>query len=86
MAQSSLWRPCNSRFHLLINSFSLASVNFCLALVGATQVTRVLMYQSSLKNESIVDEIKDEAKKDAAAVKQIVQDPKAALKKVEAAK
>jgi hypothetical protein len=60
----------------------LASVNFLLFCVGATQTTRVLLYNRSLKNDSVVDVAKQEAGKDASAIEKIVEDPKAALKSV----
>ena len=60
----------------------LASVNFLLFCVGATQTTRVLMYNASQKNENTLDAAKDEANKDVSAVEKIVEDPKAALKSV----
>jgi hypothetical protein len=60
----------------------LASVNFLLFCVGATQTTRVLMYNASQKNENAIDAAKDEASKDASAVERIVENPKAALKSV----
>ena len=53
-----------------------------LAYVGATQTTRVLLYNRSLKNDSVVDVAKKEAGKDASAIEKIVEDPKAALKSV----
>jgi hypothetical protein len=60
----------------------LASVNFLLFCVGATQTTRVLMYNASQKNDTVVDAAKKEAGKDASAIEKIVEDPKAALKSV----
>jgi len=60
----------------------LASVNFLLFCVGATQTTRVLLYNASQKNDSVVDAAKKEANKDASAVEKIVEEPKAALKSI----
>ena len=60
----------------------LASVNFLLFCVGATQTTRGLLYNRSLKNDSVVDVAKKEAGKDASAIEKIVEDPKAAIKSV----
>lgn len=60
----------------------LASVNFLLFCVGATQTTRVLMYNASQKNDTALDAAKQEADKDASAIEKIVEDPKAALKSV----
>ena len=42
--------------------YSLAAVNSLLFCVGATQVTSVLRYQQSLKQDSAGKEIKDAAK------------------------
>lgn len=60
----------------------LASVNFLLFCVGATQTTRVLLYNASQKNDSALEAAKKEADKDISAVEKIVEDPKAALKSV----
>jgi hypothetical protein len=60
----------------------LASVNFLLFCVGATQTTRVLMYNASVKNESALEAAKQEGSKDISAIEKIVEDPKAALKSV----
>ena len=60
----------------------LASVNFLLFCVGATQTTRVLLYNASQKNDTALDAAKKEADKDISAVEKIVEDPKAALKSV----
>jgi len=60
----------------------LASVNFLLFCVGATQTTRVLLYNASQKNDSVVDAAKKEANKDVSAVEKIVEEPKAALKSI----
>lgn len=61
----------------------LAAVNFILFCVGATQVTRVLRYQASLKGESVGAEVRDAAKEEAQLVKGAVEDPKGAVKKAE---
>ena len=63
--------------------FSLASVNFLLGCVGAVQVTRVLMYQQSLKQDTIPQEVEKAAKQEGAILKDIVEDPKGAVKKAE---
>lgn len=42
--------------------YSLASVNFLLGCVGIVQVTRVLMYQQSLKGKPTSDLVVDNAK------------------------
>lgn len=41
---------------------SLATVNFFLGCVGAAQVTRILMYQQSLKNGDLSAVVKEDAK------------------------
>lgn len=60
----------------------LASVNFLLFCVGATQTTRVLIYNANQKNDTTIEAAKKEADKDVSAVEKIVEDPKAALKSV----
>ena len=60
----------------------LASVNFLLFCVGATQSTRVLLYNASKKNDTAIEAAKKEAGKDASAVEKIVEDPKAAAKSI----
>jgi len=62
---------------------SLASVNFLLACVGATQVTRVLRYQASINGDSIPQEIEAAAKAEGKRLESIVMDPKGAIQKVE---
>lgn len=62
---------------------SLASVNFLLFCVGATQSARVLLYQQSLKKDSIGHEIELAAKDEEKTLEGIVKDPKGALKKAE---
>lgn len=64
---------------------SLASVNFLLFCVGATQVTRVLLYQSSQKGDSVTQEIKDAATAEGHRLEEVVKNPKDALKKAEKA-
>jgi mitochondrial pyruvate carrier 2 len=60
----------------------LASVNFLLFLVGATQTGRVLSYQASKKGETVEGALKDELKRDEGAVEKFVEDPKGAVKSV----
>lgn len=60
----------------------LASVNFLLFCVGATQTTRVLLHNASKKNDTAIEAAKKEAGKDAGAVEKIVEDPKAAVKSI----
>lgn len=80
MATGLIWtRWC---FVIKPRNLFLASVNFLLFCVGATQVSRVLSYQSSLKGDSKTDEAKAELKKDAQGIERIVEDPKAAVKSV----
>lgn len=80
MATGLIWtRWC---FVIRPRNLFLASVNFLLFCVGATQVSRVLSYQSSLKGDSKTDEVKAELKKDAQGIERIVEDPKAAVKSV----
>lgn len=62
MATGLIWtRWC---FVIKPRNLFLASVNFLLFCVGATQTTRVLMYQQSLKGDSMGDEIKQAAKQE----------------------
>lgn len=78
MATGLIWtRWC---FVIKPRNLFLASVNFLLFCVGATQVSRVLMYQQSLKGESVGDVVKDDAK---AAGKNLEQAAKKAEQKVE---
>ena len=61
MATGLIWtRWC---FVIRPKNLFLASVNFLLFCVGATQTTRVLLYQRSL-GESVGDEIKREGKQE----------------------
>ncbi|KAK4507651.1 hypothetical protein PRZ48_001386 [Zasmidium cellare] len=62
MATGLIWtRWC---FVIKPRNLFLASVNFLLFCVGATQTTRVLMYQQSLKGDSVGDEVKKAAKQE----------------------
>ena len=63
------------------NTTSLASVNFLLAGVGITQVTRILLYQRSLKNDSIVQVAEEDAKDVVDTTKNIAKDPEKAAQK-----
>jgi mitochondrial pyruvate carrier 2 len=53
----------------------LAAVNFCLAIVGTIQVSRILAYQSSQKGsaEKMVEDVKEEVKGAAEGVKEDVK-------------
>ena len=61
----------------------LAAVNFLLAGVGVTQVTRILLYQSSQKTGSVEKAVEKDAKDVAATAKGVVKDPERAVRKVE---
>ncbi|KAL1311333.1 hypothetical protein AAFC00_001510 [Neodothiora populina] len=81
MATGLIWtRWC---FIIKPRNVFLASVNFCLFLVGMTQTARVLLYRSSLKNESVGREIESAAKAEGQRVQQIVKDPKGAVERAE---
>ncbi|MCJ1250362.1 hypothetical protein MMC30_007588 [Trapelia coarctata] len=59
-ATGAIWtRWC---FIIKPRNILLAAVNFLLGCVGVTQVTRILLYQRSLKNGSITEAVKDDAK------------------------
>jgi hypothetical protein len=58
----------------------LAAANFFLFCVGATQVGRILAYNASTKNESVLDAVKDAAKEDKEDIKALVKDPMGAVK------
>lgn len=53
-----------TRWCLIIKpkNYLLAAVNFFLGIVGVVQVSRILMWQSSQKNKTVVDEVKDVVK------------------------
>lgn len=72
MATGLIW----TRWCLIIKprNVLLASVNFLLFCVGATQVTRILIHQQSEKGTSIKEEARD-------AVKQAGQDLEKVVKK-----
>lgn len=53
----------------------LASVNFLLFLVGATQVTRVVRYQQEVKGISLSEELKEKAQDAGAKVEEMAKDP-----------
>lgn len=58
-------------------------MNFFLFCVGAGQVTRVLMYRSSLKEDSVLEEVEEAAKDGVKQAEGMIKDPKGALKKAE---
>ncbi|GAB7344799.1 hypothetical protein MBLNU457_3260t1 [Dothideomycetes sp. NU457] len=81
MATGLIWtRWC---FVIKPRNLFLASVNFLLFCVGATQSARVLLYQQSLKKDSIGQEIEKAARDEEKTLEGIVKDPKGALKKAE---
>ncbi|KXL47396.1 hypothetical protein M433DRAFT_100970 [Acidomyces richmondensis BFW] len=68
MATGAIWtRWC---FIIKPRNLFLASVNFLLFCVGATQVTRVIRYQQGLKGG--IEEVKEEVKKEVQEVKKVV--------------
>jgi len=58
----------------------LATVNFFLGCVGITQVTRILLYQRSLKGTTAAQEVKLDVKDATDTVKGIAENPQAAAK------
>ena len=60
---------------------SLAAVNFLLCCVGVTQVSRIVMYQSSLKNADLPQVAEADAKDAKETVVGVVEDPEGAAKK-----
>lgn len=77
MATGLIWtRWC---FVIRPQNMFLASVNFLLFCVGATQTTRVLMYQRSLDGKSVGEEIKDDAKQEAGNLEKAVEKAEAKI-------
>ncbi|KAF4551814.1 Mitochondrial pyruvate carrier-like protein 2 [Elsinoe fawcettii] len=71
MATGAIWtRWC---FIIKPQNLFLASVNFLLFCVGATQVSRVLLYRQSLDKESVGDEIKDAAKEEGKSLEKVAE-------------
>ena len=64
----------------------LATVNFFLFCVGATQVSRVLIYRKSLKGTSATKEAKDAVKEEAESVQKVLEHPEEAAKQAVGAK
>jgi hypothetical protein len=60
--------------------YSLATVNAFLFCVGATQVTRIVMYRQSVKGTPTGEEIKDATKEQAHVVEGVAKDPVGAVK------
>ncbi|KAF7845693.1 hypothetical protein BT93_L1197 [Corymbia citriodora subsp. variegata] len=71
MATGLIWtRWC---FVIKPRNLFLASVNFLLFCVGATQTTRVLLYQQSLKGDSAGSEVKKAAKQEGKDFEQAIE-------------
>lgn len=72
-ATGSIWtRWC---FIIKPKNYLLAAVNFCLAIVGVVQVSRILAYRSSVTGsaEGAIESSKEEEKRAAGAVKEDVK-------------
>ncbi|CAC9890032.1 unnamed protein product [Aureobasidium pullulans] len=69
MATGLIWTRC------------LASVNFLLFCVGATQVSRILLWQQAQKGDSIPAELEKAGKQEGKELEAIVKDPKGAFEK-----
>ena len=67
-------------------NYFLASVNFLLFCVGATQVTRVMQYQSELKGQTLAEEVKDKAVEGKEKVVSVVEEQAGKAKEVVGAK
>ena len=67
--------PTPVETHTNIFRASLAAVNFFLAIVGITQLTRIALYESSKSKDAaeIVADVKKDVKEHAAEVKDIVK-------------
>ena len=73
MCTGAIWtRWC---FIIKPRNVFLASVNFLLFCVGATQVTRVLQYQSELKGQTLGEELQDKATEAKKKVEEVAKDP-----------
>ncbi|RMY05922.1 hypothetical protein D0867_09871 [Hortaea werneckii] len=80
MATGLIWtRWC---FVIKPRNLFLASVNFLLFCVGATQSTRVLRYQASLEHNSVEAELKKAGKEEERDLKNVVQNPESVVKSV----
>lgn len=80
MATGLIWtRWC---FVIKPRNLFLASVNFLLFCVGATQSTRVLRYQASLEHNSVEEELKKAGKEEERDLKNVVQNPESVVKSV----
>ncbi|KAK0661996.1 putative mitochondrial pyruvate carrier 2 [Lasiodiplodia hormozganensis] len=78
MATGAIW----TRWCLIIKpkNIFLATVNFFLGCVGLVQTSRILLWRSSQKGDSVTDEAKQAAKEEATSGKKILADPVAAAK------
>ena len=77
LAPTALLPPADVDVFLLC---SLATVNFFLFCTGATQVTRIFLYNRSLKGDTIQDEAVKAAKDERDALKSAAEDAKEAVK------
>jgi len=59
----------------------LAGVNFLLCCVGVTQVTRIVMYESSVNNSTLPQVAEADAKDGRKTVKGVVEDPEGAARR-----
>ncbi|KAI9711478.1 MAG: hypothetical protein M1820_002041 [Bogoriella megaspora] len=79
VATGAIWtRWC---FVIKPKNYFLATVNFFLFTVGATQCTRILLYRQSLKNTPLSEELAQVAQEQAEAAQRIVDDPQGAIEK-----
>ncbi|THV91750.1 UPF0041-domain-containing protein [Aureobasidium pullulans] len=79
MATGLIWtRWC---FVIKPRNLFLASVNFLLFCVGATQVSRILLWQQAQKGDSIPAELEKAGKQEGKELEAIVKDPKGAFEK-----
>ncbi|EOD44807.1 putative upf0041 domain protein [Neofusicoccum parvum] len=77
-ATGAIWtRWC---FIIKPRNLFLAAVNFFLGCVGLIQTSRILMWRSSQKGDSLSQEAKQAAKDETAAGKKILENPVAAAK------
>jgi mitochondrial pyruvate carrier 2 len=84
MCTGAIWtRWC---FVIKPKNYFLASVNFLLFCVGATQVTRVVRYQQTLKGDSVGDEVKKAATEEESQLEKVIKDPKSVVEAVKGGK
>ena len=80
MCTGAIWtRWC---FIIKPRNIFLASVNFLLFCVGATQVSRVLSYQKTLKGDTVGEEVEKAAKQEKNILERVVEDPKSVVDSV----